>query len=523
MAMPAFALPGFLEPAWFCKDTEAMFCEASGVLNVPLSAKNRTELILLNRRTLLSRMSQTAAAGLCFRRGMLAQSTQSIVLQRGPADPMTLPRDFMGFGYEKSAAAKVGLLRPGNARYVNLIRNFRSMGVLRIGGIVADFSHYQASGQSKATAKDTVITRADLQGFAAFLKTTGWTTIWSLNLGRDTLDDAVIEAKAVAETLGSSLQAFELGNEVENYGNGSTPLRTSPYTFETFHSEYLRWRAAILQAVPKARFAGPDSASSVEWVEHMATETHGDLQLLTTHYYRGGQKQGTFDQLLQADPRLQTELDRLRKASLASGIPWRMCEASSFYGGGRPGVSDTLVGALWTLDFMLLLAANGCAGVNIETGENQLGFVSSYSPIEDDGHGLNTAAAPYYGMLAFAAAAEVCSRIFPLRRASQDTNVTAYALGSHGAVTSVVIVNRERAGEVSVNLSAMKLGQARVSRLTGPAFDSTTGITFAGAAADAEGRWTAAAAESVHGESIVVPAMSAVVVRLQTQSRIGKV
>jgi hypothetical protein len=477
---------------------------------------------LLNRRTLLSRMSQTIAAALCFRRGVFAQSTRSIVLQRGPSGTITLPPDFMGLGYEKSAAAKPALLRPGNARYVNLIRNFKGTGVLRIGGIVADFSHYNAQGQSKATAKDTVVTRADLEGFAAFLKTTGWTTIWSLNLGRDTLDDAVVEAKAVAETLGSSLQAFELGNEVENYGNGSAPLRTPPYTFETFHSEYLQWRAAILQAVPKARFAGPDSASSVEWVERMAADTPGDVQLLTTHYYRGGQKQGTFDQLLQADSRLQTELDRLRKASLASGIPWRMCEASSFYGGGRPGVSDTLVGALWTLDFMLLLAANGCAGVNIETGENQLGFVSSYSPIQDDGHGLNTAAAPYYGMLAFAKSAEACSRIFPLHMTAQDANVTAYALGSHSAVTSVVIVNRERTGEVSVDLSAMKLQHAQVLRLTGPSFDSTTGVTFAGAAVNAEGRWTAAATESLHGETIIVPTMSAVVVRRQTHPVHGK-
>ena len=54
------------------------------------------------------------------------------------------------------------------------------------------------------------------------------------------------------------------------------------------------------------------------------------------------------------------------------------------------------------LDFIFTLASAGCAGVNIETGVNQLGFISSYSPIGDDEHGHYWAAPEYYGMLAFA-------------------------------------------------------------------------------------------------------------------------
>ena len=471
------------------------------------------EVDLLSRRTMLRRTLQACLAPLYLRGQALSAQTAKVTVNRASGSPMLLPPDFIGLGYEKSAAAKAGLLRTENTHYVNLIRNLHGGGVLRIGGIVADFSHYQAQGTSKATAKETVVTRADLEGFASFLRATGWTTIWSLNLGRDTLDDAVVEAKAVAEVFGNSLQAFELGNEVENYANGSVPLRPPPYTYETYHAEYTRWRSAILQAVPGARFAAPDTASSVEWVERMAADARGDVQLLTTHYYRGGQKQGTFDQLLHPDPRLQMELDRLRKASLTSGVPWRMCEASSFNGGGRPGVSDTLVGALWTLDFMLLLAANGCAGVNIETGENQLGFVSSYSPIQDDEHGLNTAAAPYYGMLAFEEAASACSQVIPLRIDARGANVTAYALGSQGLVKTAVIVNRESARDIQVDVSPLMIRHARVSRLTGPSFDSTTGVTFARAAVGADGRWKPGPSDPVASGQVAVRAMSAVVVR----------
>jgi hypothetical protein len=75
-------------------------------------------------------------------------------------------------------------------------------------------------------------------------------------------------------------------------------LRKPPYTFAEFRAEYDRWRLAILAADPKLSFAAPDTAGSVEWLEQMAAEALGDVQLLTTHYYRGGQKQATLDQLM---------------------------------------------------------------------------------------------------------------------------------------------------------------------------------------------------------------------------------
>jgi hypothetical protein len=70
-----------------------------------------------------------------------------------------------------------------------------------------------------------------------------------------------------------------------------------------------------------------------------------------------------------------------------------------------------MASALWVLDYHFTLAANGCSGANMETGVNQLGFVSSYSPIGDDGHGHYSARPEYYGMLAFSHAARGTQRI----------------------------------------------------------------------------------------------------------------
>jgi len=88
--------------------------------------------------------------------------------------------------------------------------------------------------------------------------------------------------------------------------------------------------------------------------------------------------------MLQDDSKLLSILQKLKMISANSGLPYRICETNSFYGGGKPGVSDTFGSALWALDYMFTLASESCAGFNMETGVNHLGFISYYTPIGDD-------------------------------------------------------------------------------------------------------------------------------------------
>jgi hypothetical protein len=419
----------------------------------------------------------------------------------------------MGLGYEMSSVAPMGLLSAENPRYVNLVRGLGSEGVLRVGGIVANYTRYQPDGVIKANEKETVITRASLEQFGKFLKTIGWRAIWSVNFAQGTMDEAVEEAKSVAAILGDRLLCLELGNEVEEYGNHVPQFRKPPYTYETYREEFRQWRDAIVKAAPGVGFAAPDTAWNVEWVERMAKDARGDVQSLTTHYYFSGQKQGKAEDLLHADPRLMDTLVRLRTASADSRIPWRMCETNSFSGGGLRGVSDTFLGALWTLDFMLLLAAYGCSGVNIETGVNQLGFVSSYSPIMDDGTGNNRAGIPYFGMLAFAEARRGCNQIVALDVPSSLKGLTAYALGEAGHALSAAVINR---GESDARVSLARLGlrgELKALRLAAPGELSKTEVTLGGALVDENGSWRPKRWEQVVAAEILVPRMSAVLVR----------
>jgi len=469
---------------------------------------------MLTRRAFLrTTVRSSAALALASSgRGVLHAAAAPITPRLSGAAPVEVPGNFIGLGYEMSSVATPGLLSAGNQRYVELVRGLGPEGVLRVGGIVADYTRYEANGTAIAERQNTVINRAGLEQFGGFLEKTGWQAIWSVNLAQGSLEDAVAEARAVAEVLGLRLLALELGNEVENYSRGEKPFRKLPYDYEAYRREYDQWHAAIVKAVPGMRFAAPDTAASVEWVERMAKDTKGDVQLLTTHYYRENQKRGSAEQLLHADPRLREVLVRLRAASRDSGIPWRMCETNSFSGGGLPGVSDTFVGALWTLDYMLLLAEYGCAGVNIETGVNQLGFISFYSPVEDDGKGTNSAGPSYYGMLAFAAASAGCREILPIDVDAQGVNMTAYALGAGGKIRSVVVVNKDRSQDAQLSLRELGMGSGFVYRLLAPSAESKSAITFGGSAVDPNGHWKAAAREPIHDGAVSVPRMSAVVV-----------
>ena len=467
---------------------------------------------MLTRRTVLGNALKISA-GLALTPNAFADARAMVTLKLRKDSTVKIPSNFTGLGYEMSSVAPLGLLSATNHPYVELIKGLGAEGVLRVGGIVANYTRYDPEGTIMAERQNTVITRASLEQFAAFLKRIGWNAIWSVNFAQGSMEDAVTEARAVVSILGPHLLALEIGNEVENYARGQKPFRKSPYDYETYRKEYNEWRAAIVKAIPNIPFAAPDTASSVEWVERMAKDTRDDVQLLTTHYYRSGQTRGSAEQLLNSDPRLKDILTRLRTASQQSGISWRMCETNSFSGGGLPGVSDTFIGALWTLDFMLLLAEYGCAGVNIETGVNQLGFISSYSPVQDDGKGVNTAGIPYYGMLAFATATSGCPEVLPVDVEAEDVNLTAYVLGAEGKPRSVVVVNRDKAQDVALSIAELGMGNVSVLRLSSPAVDSRTGVTFAGAVVDSKGRWKPKDQELIRSASVTVPRMSAAIIR----------
>ena len=426
-----------------------------------------------------------------------------------------IPVDFMGLGYEISSIATPGLLSASNRVYAGLVRRLGKRGVIRIGGNTSDYSSFAERATAVSAPKATKINEAGLRDLAEFLDATGWSLIWGLNLGNGSMNDAVAEARAVAHAVGDRLLAFEIGNEPDLYVHEGHRPR---YSYEQYLAEYRRYKSAVRAALPHVGFAGPDAAGATGWVERFVADEGHDLRLLTHHYYREGQNPTrTADKLLHPDAKLAAMLDRMRAASKSSGVPYRICETNSFSGGGRPGVSDTFAAALWALDYLCVLAWHGADGVNMETGINQLDFISSYSPIGDDRRGHYRAAPEFYGMLAFA---EGCrGERIAVSYDAGTVNLTAYATVDADG-TSTVIVNKDEGTDANIRIAVKsKAGSARVLRLAAPSLDSRTGVTLGGAAVEQDGQWhgRSEVARVIHGICRVhVPAASAAIVKLES-------
>lgn len=437
-------------------------------------------------------------------------STAERVTVRVRADEVLseIAPEFMGLGYEISSVARAGLLSAANKVYAQLVRTLGVRGVVRVGGNTSDYSSYAAGGGAVSLTKGTVVNDAVLKDLGGFLEATGWRLMWGLNLGEGTVEVAVAEAKAVRAAVGERLLAVEIGNEPDLFRKEGH--RKEPYGYEAFLAEWRRYREALRREMPGLPLAGPDVAGKTDWVTRFAADEGKDLKVLTHHYYREGQNAGsTLDKLLRPDPKLRPELETLRAAAKASGVPYRICEVNSFSGGGRPGVSDTFGAALWVLEYMFELALAGCSGVNLETGVNQRGFVSSYSPIGDDEKGQYRATPEYYGMLAFAQAGK--GNVVRCEVDAKGRNVSAYATRQVAGDLVLTVINKESAVDVWV-VEGMTGGS--VMRLTGPSLEAKKGVLLGGAEVSGGGGWEAAKVETVRYGGVLVAPGSAAIVRM---------
>jgi hypothetical protein len=436
-----------------------------------------------------------------------------------------IPEEFIGFGYETSAVAQMNFFDPSNKAMVRLYRNLTPHGLIRIGGNVSDHTRY-VRNDLPHVADDhglTVIDRANLRELASFAKSTGWSVMWGLNLGTGTKEEAVEEAVAVDQELGTSLQSFQIGNEVDY-------LPRFKRDYARYHAAFAEYKSAIRATLPHAVFSGPDVAGSLPYFQKFLADESGDMLLATHHYYRADQSspKATIDYLLAHDDGFDRRLDQLRTACDARHVGYRINEVNSFSGGGKPGVSDTFASALWVLDYTLDLASHGCAGVNIETDINHHAFVSSYSPIVHDADMVCSARPEYYGLLAFAMAGHGDVIKTTLDKPA-DLNLSAYTTLDSNHVLWVVVINkdltRDAAVEASHPLGAVRWAEA--FRLAAPAIDSKTGATFAGSTVGKDGSWKSEAGESVEMPTpqslrLTVPHASAVVVKLTPGSAAAK-
>ncbi|HEV2498402.1 MAG TPA: glycosyl hydrolase family 79 C-terminal domain-containing protein, partial [Terriglobia bacterium] len=361
--------------------------------------------------------------------------------------------------------------------------------------------------------------KAVLADLGRFLNATGWKLIWGLNLGTSTPQEAAEEAAAVAEATGDALLALQIGNEPDLYSHNG--LRSRNYAYSDYLREFQHFAQAIRKRLPAVPFAGPDAATQTSWTEEFARGPERPV-LLTRHYYAEGPPSSpaaTIENLLKPNDRYEKMLRQLQQISQSAGIPYRIVETNSCFGGGKPGVSDTFASALWGLDYCFSLATHEAAGINLENGINQFGRVSCYSPIYNDEQGMYSARPLYYAMRAFSMTG--VGRRLALESKISAINFKAYAVRDDRNRTWVTLINKEQAVEAAIS-SSRTFASANVIRLMAPSLSSTSGVTLGGATISnqqgEEGDWRAAGHERLRVKGgkieVHVPASSAAFVEL---------
>ncbi len=437
---------------------------------------------------------------------------------------LAIPADFLGISYEKNALVEPHF-KAENTVFVNLHRNLGA-GTLRLGGNKVELTRWQADASAsldKATGL-AVIGRTTLDNFYGFLKATDWKCLHGINLAGNQPDSSADEAAYALKVGGTSILAIELGNEPNLYTNHD--LRKKGYDCPTYLPEAAAAIKVIRARNPGIILAGPATARRPDhWFEDAVAGLKGQLQIGTSHLYAlsGGStnpKSANFPSienlLLPATMAKDvTMVDEHLAAAKAAGMRYRLAEFNSVSNGGRTGVSDTFVSALWATDFLFSVAAHGADGVNFHCNLKP----GSYSPMSTvKGETRYTVHPLYYAMLLFHDAGQ--GRLLPTKVQS-TANLVAHATLDDSGKVRVVLVNKDLTQDVVATVQVgTRFRAGSVHRLTAPQASSKDGVTYANTVVAADGRWerTLATEKAVavqNGRAVVsLPPASALVLTL---------
>lgn len=449
----------------------------------------------LNRRTLL------LGAGAFMASHVLPASPQTLVAHdvQGTNSPdvqqpevvdlsaawetpdVRLPWNMLGLSYESAQLSAPDFFSGENIQLISLVRQLAPRGVLRLGGNLSEFTqwspdqvishegipfHAVAPDAGAAnTGKRFTITREAIDNLRRFLDATGWQAIYGLNLAHADHDRVVEEAKYVALTLGTRLLAFQIGNEPNHYVLND--LRPEGYSFADYFTEWSSLHRAVLEAVPTAKFAGPDVAEGVDWVRQFAEVVPESVVMLTGHHYVAGPPSDssvTPERLLAPDPSFAESVREIESISRRAGKPFVMTETNTCYNAGKRGVSDVYAAALWSVDYFLQLGRAGQKGVYFHGGAS-----GWYTPIAG-GSGVPFTPRPLYSGLLMCGAF-LGREMVQAHGERQVADIRVYAFRKP---RQYVVVNKS-VGEMKLRLPRDERA-AKIQRLTAPSLCSRDDI-----------------------------------------------
>ena len=400
-----------------------------------------------------------------------------------------LAPDFVGLSYEASRLPTTAF-DPTQGNLAALLRTLNFRGNIRIGGNTVDRETFWQPNNEPVPSWATVVVKpADIDRLARFSRATNWRVELAVSLGHLDATSIASEAQYASSALGRQLKDLECGNEPNDYSKNG--LRSATYNYTQYKADFETCATAIGGHAP---VAGPDTTGA--YITSFASDERSKINMITHHLYalsNCGSTKGTATDLLSAtsDSNELKKITNPLAAASAQQLPMRIDETNSASCGGLPNVSDVYASSLWAVDYMLLMAQHGVAGVNFHGGLG-LCTAGSYSPLcaasaADLQANVFTAQPVYYGMLFVHLVGS--GKFYPVTVSSMD-NVTAYAVRGDDGLTRVVVVEKDdpSVGPVNVTLNIGKRsGLAAVLHLTGNSLTSNQGVAIQGSTVNRSG------------------------------------
>ncbi|KAF2239937.1 glycoside hydrolase family 79 protein [Viridothelium virens] len=356
-----------------------------------------------------------------------------------------------------------------------------------------------------------------LQSFHQFPNGTQYIYGLSFQDGSAGLDQVLQEAVPAFQSLGDSLYAYEIGNEVDGFPGGR---RSANWTVQDYATQWKQYAATVDEklrplsdgqefeplfqggAFEAPRHLNNLSYFTVQTAEESGIASTGKVKTMADHDYMGSNcADNTVPAELGANllnhfrmTSLMYYHDFLSNYSVAQGIPYVIGETNSISCQGEAGISDVFGAALWSIDYILYVATLKVSRMYFHQGTPYR--YSAWQPIKIN----DTDAQPkalYYGNLFTSTALAGGNKQVDIL--VNGTSFTAYAIYDAANATDGSTVDASQLDSiVLVNLNMFNSTQpaserpyitvtlpdaasdAEVRRLTAPGVEVKDGISWAG-------------------------------------------
>ncbi len=422
----------------------------------------------------------------------------------------SIPSSFLGLSIEFEELARYERL----PAFPTFLRQLETPGTgplsLRVGGESADNTYLTAS--QKLPGWSYYLTPTWFARLSNLITTVHLRVIMDLNLAARSTAQAAQMARATVGALpGSSLQAFEVGNEPDLFRFGVVGIRkvriadpgvfswAFSYTPQSYVSEFNAYAAAVRSSAPGVRLAGPASADpDTTWWNGLPTG-RGKLAVVSIHRYPfaacgppNTPQYPTSAGFLSSAA--STGLAQSVGASLALAhrrhLPLRITELGSASCTGSVGATDTFATALWAPDALFSLLAAGVDGVNVHSR-----WKTPNTPL--NGVPMLQARPLFYGLVTFARMLGPGARLMRTTlHASGALALSAWVVQARDGSTRALLINKSR-NRLTVGVGLPERSPAISQALRAPGATATSGLTLGGQTLGSDGQW--------HGGTSAIP------------------